>query len=93
MGRVRVYAILSKHFTEEDAEVIMDYIDEKKSVTIEKALLPISLPQTLPGELKLEIMKKIFKTQQWVMIAFAVNLFLTILIFFVLGNAIVKLAP
>lgn len=55
MERVEVYAILVRHFSGEEAEAIINYIDEKKTGTASLHALK---------ELELKIMEKIYKLKE-----------------------------
>ena len=86
MGRVKVYAILSKHFSSEDAEAIMDYIDEKRAVTP-----PLLQTQQLIRELELKIMKKTYKLEKRAVVALFVIAVTIIMIIRLLAHMIDKI--
>jgi len=84
MERVEVYAILMRHFSGEEAEAIINYIDEKKTGTTSLHALK---------KLELKIMEKIYKLKEKVAYAFIIGFFLMVLFFMVLARAISNLTP
>jgi len=84
MERIKVYAILMQHFSEEDAAAIINYIDGKRTGTTSLHALK---------ELELKIMEKIYKLKNKFTYAFIISFFLMILFYMVLARAINNLTP
>jgi len=86
MGRVNIYATLSKHFSNEEAKAIINYIDEK-------AVSTPSLLQTQQQlmELELKIIRKTYTLEKRAVVALFVIAVTIIMIIRLLANLIDKI--